>query len=52
MTSFNRANRQFLDHFLWKLISFTEYAGNLGEGEDREWREQEQQHIIQLVDRF
>lgn len=31
---------------------FSEYAGNLGEGEDSEWREQEQQHIIQLIDRF
>ncbi|XP_055301947.1 beta-catenin-like protein 1 [Sitodiplosis mosellana] len=29
-----------------------EYAGNLGDTEDNEWRDQEQQHIIQLVDRF
>lgn len=33
-------------------VNFSEYAGNLGEGEDSEWREQEQQHIIQLIDRF
>lgn len=32
--------------------SISEYAGNLGETEDNEWRDQEQQHIIQLVDRF
>lgn len=30
----------------------SEYAGNLGEVGDNEWRDQEQQHIIQLIDRF
>lgn len=29
-----------------------EFAGNLGDAGDKEWREQEQAHIIQLVDRF
>lgn len=29
-----------------------EYAGNLGDAGDSDWREQEQAHIIQLVDRF
>lgn len=33
-------------------VFFSEYAGNLGESEDNEWRDQEQQHIIQLIDRF
>lgn len=35
----------------FSYFNYAEYAGNLGEGQD-EWREQEQQHIIQLVDRF
>ncbi|XP_034238737.1 beta-catenin-like protein 1 [Thrips palmi] len=29
-----------------------EYAGNLGDAGDKEWRELEQQHILQLVDKF
>lgn len=29
-----------------------EYAGNLGEEGDQEWRDQEQQHILHLVDKF
>lgn len=29
-----------------------EYAGNLGDAGDKEWRDQEQAHIISLVDRF
>ena len=29
-----------------------EYAGNLGDAGDPDWREQEQQHVLQLVDRF
>ncbi|XP_026468111.1 beta-catenin-like protein 1 isoform X2 [Ctenocephalides felis] len=29
-----------------------EYAGNLGDAGSSEWREQEQQHILQLVDKF
>lgn len=29
-----------------------EYAGNLGESGDAEWREQEKIHIISLIDRF
>lgn len=29
-----------------------EYAGNLGDAGDPDWRAQEQQHILQLVDRF
>lgn len=29
-----------------------EYAGNLGDAGDKDWRDQEQAHIIQLVDRF
>uniref|UniRef100_A0A6B2EE94 Beta-catenin-like protein 1 n=1 Tax=Phlebotomus kandelakii TaxID=1109342 RepID=A0A6B2EE94_9DIPT len=29
-----------------------EYAGNLGDAGDKEWRDQENNHIIQLVDRF
>lgn len=29
-----------------------EYAGNLGEEGDKDWRDQEQQHILHLVDKF
>jgi len=29
-----------------------EYAGNLGEAENAEWREQEQTHVLSLVNRF
>ncbi|XP_077293536.1 beta-catenin-like protein 1 [Arctopsyche grandis] len=29
-----------------------EYAGNLGEAGNPEWRQQEQQHILQMVDKF
>ncbi|CAH1369392.1 unnamed protein product [Tenebrio molitor] len=29
-----------------------EYAGNLGDEGDKEWRDQEQQHILHLVDKF
>ncbi|KAK0087254.1 hypothetical protein PV325_001410 [Microctonus aethiopoides] len=29
-----------------------EYAGNLGDAGDLEWRELEQQHILQLIDKF
>lgn len=29
-----------------------EYAGNLGEEGDTDWRDQEQQHILQLIDKF
>ncbi|XP_015120259.1 beta-catenin-like protein 1 [Diachasma alloeum] len=29
-----------------------EYAGNLGDAGDTEWREAEQQHILQLIDKF
>ena len=29
-----------------------EFAGNLGDAGDKEWRDQEEAHIIQLVDRF
>ncbi|XP_045510670.1 beta-catenin-like protein 1 [Colias croceus] len=29
-----------------------EYAGNLGDAGSEEWRQQEQQHILQLVDKF
>ncbi|XP_037035115.1 beta-catenin-like protein 1 [Bradysia coprophila] len=29
-----------------------EYAGNLGEAGDNDWRDQENAHILQLVDRF
>lgn len=33
------------------IIIISEYAGNLGDG-DTDWREQEQTHILSLVDRF
>lgn len=29
-----------------------EYAGNLGEEGDKEWRDQEHQHILHLIDKF
>ncbi|GBP31254.1 Beta-catenin-like protein 1 [Eumeta japonica] len=29
-----------------------EYAGNLGDAGSEEWRQQEQQHILQLIDKF
>ncbi|XP_071440545.1 beta-catenin-like protein 1 [Hetaerina americana] len=29
-----------------------EYAGNLGDAGDSDWKEQEQQHILQLIDKF
>jgi hypothetical protein len=35
-----------------ELSYFTEYAGNLGDAGDTDWREMEQQHILQLVDKF
>lgn len=39
--------------FLNKItICVSEYAGNLGELGDKEWRAQEQQHILNLVDKF
>lgn len=34
------------------LSCFSEYAGNLGDAGDSEWKELEQQHILQLVDKF
>lgn len=33
-------------------FGFSEYAGNLGDAGDLEWKELEQQHILQLVDKF
>ncbi|KAF9799342.1 hypothetical protein SFRURICE_000850 [Spodoptera frugiperda] len=33
-------------------VYFSEYAGNLGDAGSEEWRQQEQQHILQLVDKF
>lgn len=34
------------------IYDFIEYAGNLGDAGDTEWREAEQQHILQLIDKF
>lgn len=34
------------------LLYVLEYAGNLGDAGDKDWRDQEQSHILQLVDRF
>lgn len=34
------------------LLLLLEYAGNLGDAGDSEWREAEQQHILQLIDKF
>lgn len=35
------------------FISKLEYAGNLGDdGVDTEWKEAEQQHVLQLIDKF
>jgi len=31
---------------------FTEYAGNLGDDGDKEWQEQEQRHILKMVDKL
>lgn len=38
--------------FYLSVYIFSEYAGNLGDAGDKEWREMEQQHILQLVDKF
>ncbi|VVC95439.1 unnamed protein product [Leptidea sinapis] len=35
-----------------RVLSLREYAGNLGDAGSEEWRQQEQQHILQLVDKF
>lgn len=43
---YHAANRFFF------LNNFPEYAGNLGEAGDNDWRDQENAHILQLVDRF
>lgn len=34
------------------LIYILEYAGNLGDDGDADWKEQEESHILSLVDRF
>lgn len=34
------------------LYCVTEYAGNLGEDGDKEWQEQEQRHILKMVDKL
>jgi len=34
------------------FVSKPEYAGNLGDAGDTEWKEAEQQHILQLIDKF
>lgn len=31
---------------------YTEYAGNLGDDGDKEWQEQEQRHILKMVDKL
>jgi hypothetical protein len=38
----------------WSLLcfSFAEYAGNIGDAKDPEAKEQEQNRILQLVDKF
>lgn len=38
--------------FYHGILFFSEYAGNLGDAGDNEWREAEQQHILQLIDKF
>ena len=38
--------------FLFSLNIFKEYAGNLGDDGDPDWKEQEHTHILSLVDRF
>lgn len=38
--------------FLNIIYLLAEYAGNLGDAGSEEWRQQEQQHILQLVDKF
>lgn len=39
-------------HIYISFISKLEYAGNLGDAGDTEWKETEQQHILQLIDKF
>jgi len=34
------------------FIHYAEYAGNLGDAGDIEWKKAEQQHILQLIDKF
>lgn len=36
----------------YTLFYFIEYAGNLGEDGDKEWQEQEQRHILKMVDKL
>lgn len=38
--------------YVFNLTISLEYAGNLGDAGDSEWREAEQQHILQLIDKF
>ena len=38
--------------YVYILYLFTEYAGNIGDAKDPETRELEQDHIMQLVDKF
>jgi len=38
--------------YSFTFVSKPEYAGNLGDAGDTEWKEAEQQHILQLIDKF
>jgi len=38
--------------FEFTYLHFLEYAGNLGEDGDKEWQEQEQRHILKMVDKL
>jgi len=38
--------------YLFTCFFVLEYAGNLGDAGDTEWKEAEQQHILQLIDKF
>jgi len=38
--------------FIFYYHYHAEYAGNLGDAGDIEWKKAEQQHILQLIDKF
>ena len=51
-TASRRATHWFGLTYVYILYLFTEYAGNIGDAKDPETRELEQDHIMQLVDKF
>lgn len=38
--------------FLFVVVLFLEYAGNLGDKGSSEWLNEERAHVLQLIDKF